>query len=108
MNVNIAATTVENYEDPPPRCQNRHLHSFQETYNPQSYGVLHPAGPKHDYAWHTEAMDRAMQGRHRRCGPGGAFGLDSYRQEFTSLLMHAEHLEIGHGRGAAHNKACPG
>ena len=98
VNVNIAATTVENY---------RRLHDakigtyilFQETYNPQSYGVLHPAGPKHDYAWHTEAMDRAMQGGIDDVGLGALFGLDSYRQEFTSLLMHAEHLESAMGVG---------
>ncbi len=98
VNVNIAATTVENY---------RRLHDakigtyilFQETYNPQSYGVLHPAGPKHDYAWHTEAMDRAMRGGIDDVGLGALFGLDSYRQEFTSLLMHAEHLESAMGVG---------
>lgn len=98
VNVNIAATTVENYK----RLHDAKIGTyilFQETYNPQSYGLLHPAGPKHDYAWHTEAMDRAMQGGIDDVGLGVLFGLDSWRQEFASLLMHAEHLEAALGVG---------
>ena len=98
VNVNIAATTVENY---------RKLHEagigtyilFQETYHKESYGILHPTGPKHDYAYHTEAMDRAMEGGIDDVGLGVLFGLDKYRYEFTGLLMHAEHLEAVHGVG---------
>lgn len=98
VNVNIAATTVENY---------RKLHEagigtyilFQETYNRESYETLHPRGPKHDYRWHTEAMDRAMQGGIDDVGIGVLFGLSTYRYEFTGLLMHAEHLEAVFGVG---------
>ncbi len=98
VNVNIAATTVENY---------RKLHEagigtyilFQETYNKESYEQLHPTGPKHNYAYHTEAMDRAMQGGIDDVGLGVLFGLESYRYEFAGLLMHAEHLEAVYGVG---------
>ena len=98
VNVNIAATTVENYKK---------LHDagigtyilFQETYHKESYLELHPSGPKHDYNYHTEAMDRAMQGGIDDVGLGVLFGLDKYRYEFAGLLMHAEHLEAAHGVG---------
>ncbi len=98
VNVNIAATTVENY---------RKLHEagigtyilFQETYNRVSYEKLHPTGPKHNYAYHTEAMDRAMEGGIDDVGLGVLFGLESYRYEFAALLMHAEHLEAVFGVG---------
>lgn len=98
VNVNIAATTVENYKK---------LHEagigtyilFQETYNKESYEQLHPTGPKHNYKWHTEAMDRAMQGGIDDVGLGVLFGLESYRYEFAALLMHAEHLEAVFGVG---------
>lgn len=98
VNVNIAATTVENY---------RKLHDagigtyilFQETYHKESYEKLHPTGPKHDYAYHTEAMDRAMEGGIDDVGLGVLFGLELYKYEFAGLLMHAEHLEAVHGVG---------
>ena len=98
VNVNIAATTVENY---------RKLHEagigtyilFQETYNKESYEKLHPTGPKHNYTWHTEAMDRAMAGGIDDVGLGVLFGLESYRYEFSGILMHAEHLEAAFGVG---------
>ena len=98
VNVNIAATTVENYKK---------LHDvgigtyilFQETYNKESYETLHPTGPKHNYKWHTEAMDRAMEGGIDDVSLGVLFGLESYRYEFAGLLMHAEHLEAVHGVG---------
>lgn len=98
VNVNIAATTVENYKK---------LHEagigtyilFQETYNKESYEKLHPTGPKHNYKYHTEAMDRAMQGGIDDVGLGVLFGLESYRYEFAGLLMHAEHLEAVYGVG---------
>ena len=98
VNVNIAATTVENY---------RKLHDagigtyilFQETYHKESYEQLHPTGPKHDYAYHTEAMDRAMEGGIDDVGLGVLFGLELYKYEFAGLLMHAEHLEAVHGVG---------
>lgn len=98
VNVNIAATTVENYR----KLKDAQIGTyilFQETYHKQSYEKLHPAGPKHDYAWHTEAMDRAMEGGIDDVGLGVLFGLESYRYEFAALLMHAEHLETVHGVG---------
>ena len=98
VNVNIAATSVENY---------RKLHDagigtyilFQETYHKESYEKLHPTGPKHNYAYHTEAMDRAMEGGIDDVGLGVLFGLERYKYEFAGLLMHAEHLEEVHGVG---------
>ena len=98
VNVNIAATTVENYKK---------LHEagigtyilFQETYNKESYEKLHPTGPKHNYAYHTEAMDRAMQGGIDDVGLGVLFGLEGYKYEFSALLMHAEHFEAAFGVG---------
>ena len=98
VNVNIAATTVENYRKLKDAGIGTYI-LFQETYNRQSYEVLHPAGPKHDYSWHTEAMDRAMEGGIDDVGIGVLFGLSTYRYEFTGLLMHAEHLEAVHGVG---------
>jgi len=98
VNVNIAATTVENY---------RKLHEagigtyilFQETYNKENYETLHPTGPKHNYAYHTEAMDRAMEGGIDDVGLGVLFGLSTYQYEFAGLMMHAEHLEARYGVG---------
>ncbi|MBR1601487.1 MAG: [Alphaproteobacteria bacterium] len=98
VNVNIAATTVENYQKLKDAGIGTYI-LFQETYNRKSYETLHPAGPKHDYAWHTEAMDRAMRGGIDDVGIGVLFGLSTYRYEFTGLLMHAEHLEAVHGVG---------
>ena len=98
VNVNIAATTVENYAKLKESGIGTYI-LFQETYNRQSYETLHPAGPKHNYSWHTEAMDRAMQGGIDDVGIGVLFGLSTYRYEFTGLLMHAEHLEAVHGVG---------
>ena len=91
VNVNIAATSVENYKK---------LHEagigtyvlFQETYNKETYERLHPTGPKHNYAYHTEAMDRAMEAGIDDVSLGVLFGLELYRYEFTALMMHAEHL----------------
>ena len=98
VNVNIAATTVDNYRKLKAANIGTYI-LFQETYNKESYEHLHPAGPKHDYAYHTEAMDRAMEGGIDDVGLGVLFGLDSYRYEFAALLMHAEHLEAVHGVG---------
>ncbi|MCQ1528285.1 [FeFe] hydrogenase H-cluster radical SAM maturase HydG [Lutispora saccharofermentans] len=98
VNVNIAATTVENYT----KLKNAGIGTyilFQETYHKESYEQLHPTGPKHNYAWHTEAMDRAMLGGIDDVGLGVLFGLELYRYEFAALLMHAEHLEAVFGVG---------
>ncbi|HHV32789.1 MAG TPA: [FeFe] hydrogenase H-cluster radical SAM maturase HydG [Clostridiales bacterium] len=98
VNVNIAATTVENYR----RLKEAGIGTyilFQETYHKQSYFALHPTGPKHDYDYHTEAMDRAMEGGIDDVGLGVLFGLERYKYEFAGLLMHAEHLEAVHGVG---------
>ena len=98
VNVNIAATTVENYRKLKEAGIGTYI-LFQETYHKKSYLELHPTGPKHDYAYHTEAMDRAMQGGIDDVGLGVLFGLELYRYEFAGLLMHAEHLEAVHGVG---------
>ncbi len=98
VNVNIAATTVENYRKLKEAGIGTYI-LFQETYNRKSYERLHPTGPKHDYNYHTEAMDRAMEGGIDDVGIGALFGLELYRYEFTGLLMHAEHLEAVHGVG---------
>lgn len=97
-NVNIAATTVENYRKLKEAGIGTYI-LFQETYNKESYEKLHPTGPKHNYAYHTEAMDRAMQGGIDDVGLGVLFGLEGYRYEFSALLMHAEHLEAVYGVG---------
>ncbi len=98
VNVNIAATTVENYRKLKDAGIGTYI-LFQETYHKESYEKLHPTGPKHDYAYHTEAMDRAMEGGIDDVGLGVLFGLEMYRYEFAGLLMHAEHLEAVHGVG---------
>ena len=98
VNVNIAATTVENYRKLKDAGIGTYI-LFQETYHKESYEALHPTGPKHDYAYHTEAMDRAMEGGIDDVGLGVLFGLEMYRYEFAGLLMHAEHLEAVHGVG---------
>ncbi len=98
VNVNIAATTVENYKKLKAAGIGTYI-LFQETYNAENYAVLHPTGPKHDYAYHTEAHDRAMQGGIDDVGFGVLFGLAGYRYEFASLLMHAEHMEAVFGVG---------
>lgn len=92
VNVNIAATTVENYAKLKQAGIGTYI-LFQETYHKPTYEYLHPTGPKHDYAYHTEAMDRAMQGGIDDVGIGVLFGLNLYKYDFTGLLMHAEHLE---------------
>lgn len=98
VNVNIAATTVENYRKLKDAGIGTYI-LFQETYNKRRYEELHPTGPKHNYAYHTEAMDRAMQGGIDDVGIGALFGLELYRYELAGLLMHAEHLEAVHGVG---------
>ncbi|MBR6725741.1 MAG: [Clostridia bacterium] len=98
VNVNIAATTVENYRKLKEAGIGTYI-LFQETYHKDSYLALHPTGPKHDYAYHTEAMDRAMEGGIDDVGLGVLFGLELYKYEFAGLLMHAEHLEAVHGVG---------
>ena len=98
VNVNIAATTVENYKKLKDAGIGTYI-LFQETYCKKSYEELHPTGPKHDYAYHTEAMDRAMEAGIDDVGLGVLFGLEMYRYEFAGILMHAEHLEAVHGVG---------
>ena len=98
VNVNIAATTVENYKKLKDAGIGTYI-LFQETYHKESYETLHPTGPKHNYAYHTEAMDRAMEGGIDDVGLGVLFGLERYKYEFAGLLMHAEHLEAVHGVG---------
>lgn len=98
VNVNIAATSVENYK----RLHDAGIGTyilFQETYHKENYERLHPRGPKSNYAYHTEAMDRAMQGGIDDVGIGVLFGLNTYRYDFVGLLMHVEHLEATYGVG---------
>ena len=98
VNINIAATTVDNYRLLKEAGIGTYI-LFQETYHKESYLQLYPTGPKHDYDYHTEAMDRAMEGGIDDVGLGVLFGLDKYRYEFAGLLMHAEHLEAAFGVG---------
>lgn len=98
VNVNIAATTVENYRKLKEAGIGTYI-LFQETYNKKAYEQLHPTGPKHDYAYHTEAMDRAMDGGIDDVGCGVLFGLSPYLYDFIGILMHAEHLEAAKGVG---------
>ncbi|MBN7573179.1 [FeFe] hydrogenase H-cluster radical SAM maturase HydG [Clostridium sp. 2-1] len=98
VNVNIAATTVENYRKLKEAGIGTYI-LFQETYHKKTYEELHPTGPKHDYAYHTEAMDRAMEAGIDDVGLGVLYGLNMYRYDFVGLLMHAEHLEAAMGVG---------
>ncbi len=98
VNVNIAATTVEEYKMLKDAGIGTYI-LFQETYNKESYEKLHPTGPKSDYAYHTEAMDRAMDGGIDDVGLGVLYGLNNYRYDFTGIIMHAEHLEAAKGCG---------
>lgn len=98
VNVNIAATTVEEYKMLKDAGIGTYI-LFQETYHKESYEKLHPTGPKHNYAYHTEAHDRAMEAGLDDVGLGVLFGLELYRYELAGLLMHAEHLEAVHGVG---------
>lgn len=98
VNVNIAATTVENYRKLKDAGIGTYI-LFQETYNKENYELLHPTGPKHNYDYHTEAMDRAMEGGIDDVGVGVLFGLDTYDYELVGLMMHKEHLEAKFGVG---------
>lgn len=98
VNVNIAATTVENYRKLKEAGIGTYI-LFQETYHKGNYEMLHPTGPKHNYAWHTEAMVRAMEGGIDDVGLGVLFGLNNYLYDFIGILMHAEHLEAAFGVG---------
>lgn len=98
VNINIAATTVDNYRLLKEAGIGTYI-LFQETYHKENYEKLHPTGPKHDYAYHTEAMDRAMDGGIDDVGLGVLFGLNNYRYDFAGIIMHAEHLEAAKGVG---------
>ena len=98
VNVNIAATTVENYQKLKEAGIGTYI-LFQETYHKPTYEELHPTGPKHNYAYHTEAMDRAMEAGIDDVGIGVLFGLNLYRYDFVGMLMHGEHLEAAYGVG---------
>ncbi len=98
VNVNIAATTAENYKKLKEAGIGTYI-LFQETYHKPTYEYLHPKGPKHNYAYHTEAMDRAMEAGIDDVGLGVLFGLNLYKYDFVGLLMHARHLEDARGVG---------
>jgi 2-iminoacetate synthase len=98
VNINIAATTVEDY---------RQLHDagigtyvlFQESYHKPTYLAVHRGGPKRNYEYHTEAHDRAMDGGIEDVGLGVLYGLYDWKYESVGMLMHAEHLEAAKGVG---------
>ena len=98
VNVNIAATSVENYKKLKEAGIGTYI-LFQETYHKENYENLHPKGPKHNYSYHTEAMDRAMEAGIDDVGLGVLYGLSLYRYELVGLLMHSEHLEAVYGVG---------
>ena len=98
VNVNIAATTVENFRKLKDAGIGTYI-LFQETYNKEAYEQLHPSGPKSDYAYHTEAMDRAMEAGIDDVGCGVLYGLNNYKYDFVGMLMHAHHLEKTYGCG---------
>jgi 2-iminoacetate synthase len=98
VNVNVAATSIDNYRLLKEADIGTYL-LFQETYHQESYLKLHPTGPKHNYDYHTEAMDRAMAGGIDDVGIGVLFGLENYAYDFAGLLLHAEHLEAAFGVG---------
>lgn len=98
INVNIAATDVESYKKLKEAGIGTYI-LFQETYNKENYEALHPTGPKSNYAYHTEAMDRAMEAGIDDVGIGVLYGLENYKYELIGLLMHAEHLEATFGVG---------
>lgn len=98
INVNIAATTVENYR----KLKNAGIGTyilFQETYHRETYKKMHPTGSKRDYDWHTLAMDRAMEAGIDDVGLGVLFGLYDYKFEVIGLLLHSLHLEERFGVG---------
>lgn len=98
VNINIAATTVENYRKLKDAGIGTYI-LFQETYNKENYLRLHPRGPKHDYDYHTTAMDRALEAGIDDVGLGVLYGLDNYKYELIGLMMHKEHLEEKFGFG---------
>lgn len=98
INVNIAATEVENYKKLKEAGIGTYV-LFQETYHRETYAKVHPAGPKKDYDYHTTAMDRAMEGGIDDVGLGVLFGLYDYKYEVMGLMLHAQHLEDKYGVG---------
>ncbi|WP_093989206.1 [FeFe] hydrogenase H-cluster radical SAM maturase HydG [Massiliimalia timonensis] len=98
VNVNIAATTVENYRKLKEAGIGTYI-LFQETYHKPTYEYMHPAGPKHNYAYHTEAMDRAQQGGIDDVGIGVLYGLYDYKYDTVGMMMHIKHLEDTCGVG---------
>ena len=98
VNVNIAATTVEDYQKLKEVGIGTYI-LFQETYHRETYKKMHPSGPKRDYDWHATAMDRAMEGGIDDVGFGVLFGLYDYKFEVLALLLHSLHLEERFGVG---------
>ncbi|MDR1664465.1 MAG: [FeFe] hydrogenase H-cluster radical SAM maturase HydG [Clostridiales bacterium] len=98
VNVNIAATTVDEYRQLKDAGIGTYI-LFQETYHQPTYEKMHPSGPKSDYRWHTEAFDRAMEAGVEDVGGGVLFGLYDWRYEVLALMLHNEHLEQKFGVG---------
>ncbi len=98
VNVNIAATTVENYK----KLKDAEIGTyilFQESYHRESYESVHLKGPKSNYDYHTSALDRAMEGGIDDVGGGVLFGLYDYMYEVVGLMLHNKHLENKYGHG---------
>lgn len=92
INVNIAATTVENYRKLKAKNIGTYV-LFQETYHKPTYERVHPQSIKGDYEYHTTAFDRAMEAGIGDVGGGALFGLADYRFEVLALILHNDHLE---------------
>nr|WP_294574398.1 [FeFe] hydrogenase H-cluster radical SAM maturase HydG [uncultured Romboutsia sp.] len=98
VNVNIAATTVENYKLLKEKGIGTYI-LFQETYHKPTYNKIHPKSLKGDYNYHLTAFDRAMEAGIDDVGGGVLFGLADPRFEVLALMMHNEHLEEKFGVG---------
>ena len=98
VNVNIAATTTENYRKLKSAKIGTYI-LFQETYHEPTYDKVHLAGPKKDYLWHLNAFDRAQDAGIDDVGGGVLFGIGDPCFDVIGLLIHNEHLEKKYNTG---------
>ncbi|MCR8744796.1 [FeFe] hydrogenase H-cluster radical SAM maturase HydG [Romboutsia lituseburensis] len=98
VNVNIAATTVDNYKKLKEKGIGTYI-LFQETYNKPTFIKMHGKSIKNDYYYHLTAFDRAMEAGIDDVGAGVLFGLSDPKFEVLALMMHNEHLENKFGVG---------
>ena len=99
INVELAPMSVEDFR----RLKTGKIGTyicFQETYDPELYKQYHPTGPKSDFNWRVEVMDRAMEAGIDDVGLGVLYGLADYRKDTLAMLMHANHLEKKFGCGS--------